>query len=194
MAEIKPIETYYNGHKFRSKLEAQWAIFFDTLGIKWYYEPEGYRLSDGTMYLPDFYLPQMDTFFEVKGVMNDKDMHKIEQFIKDANKPVVIGYPDMEFQACDDWWGDGYTLAKKRLSSLAKWLVCNGLWFMGDEGFYVCRCCRTHEGDHHFVIVADGSGFVTAPGYDEGVDQAFKNALHARFDHGQTPIIKRRAQ
>ena len=190
MAEIKPIETYYKEHKFRSKLEAQWAVFFDTLGIKWYYEPEGYRLSDGTMYLPDFYLPQMDTFFEVKGVMNDKDMHKIEQFIKDANKPVAIGYPNMEFQACADWWGGSYTLEDKDHSALAKCLICGGMWYMGISGSYTCRCCGAYDGDSHFVTMANGADYWC--GYvEDDYRQARVNALRARFDHGQTPIIRR---
>ena len=56
--KIKPIETYYNNNRFRSRLEARWAVFFDTLGIKYEYEPEGFKMSDGTLYLPDFYLPE----------------------------------------------------------------------------------------------------------------------------------------
>ena len=54
---IKAIETEYNGYRFRSRLEARWAVFFDELGIKYQYEPEGFDL-DGTLYLPDFYLPE----------------------------------------------------------------------------------------------------------------------------------------
>ena len=33
MTTIKPIETVYNGYRFRSRLEARWAVFFDALGI-----------------------------------------------------------------------------------------------------------------------------------------------------------------
>ena len=47
----------FRGYLFRSRLEARWAVFFDALGIQWEYEPEGIVLSDGTHYLPDFYLP-----------------------------------------------------------------------------------------------------------------------------------------
>jgi hypothetical protein len=55
---IKAIETLYNGHRFRSRLEARWAVFMDCLGIKYQYEPEGY--TDGkTKYLCDFYLPKV---------------------------------------------------------------------------------------------------------------------------------------
>lgn len=54
---MKAIETSYKGYRFRSRLEARWAVFFDALGIRWDYEPEGYEMIDGTRYLPDFYLP-----------------------------------------------------------------------------------------------------------------------------------------
>ena len=66
MSEIKAIETVYNGYKFRSRLEARWAVFFDQLGIAYEYEPEGITLSDGTYYLPDFYLTDFHCYFEVK--------------------------------------------------------------------------------------------------------------------------------
>lgn len=32
---IRAIETVYNGYKFRSRLEAKWAVFFDAVGIKY---------------------------------------------------------------------------------------------------------------------------------------------------------------
>lgn len=63
---MKAIETVYNGYRFRSRLEARWAVFFDALGIEYEYEPEGVRLSNGEYYLPDFYLPYFHSFFEVK--------------------------------------------------------------------------------------------------------------------------------
>lgn len=54
---MRPIQTLYRGYLFRSRLEARWAVFFDSLKIKWVYEPEGFHLSNGEMYLPDFFLP-----------------------------------------------------------------------------------------------------------------------------------------
>ena len=92
------IETYYRGCRFESRIEARWAVFFETLGIKWWYEPEGYKLRfdyeefaagwdmtedellqegvpqafqhlDGKeyKYLPDFYLPELHVWVEIKG-------------------------------------------------------------------------------------------------------------------------------
>lgn len=77
---IKAIETEYNGYKFRSRLEARWAVFFDAAGIEYQYEPEGFELSIGK-YLPDFYLPQFDLYVEIKPF--DKSVVK---FVGDGNE------------------------------------------------------------------------------------------------------------
>lgn len=63
---IKAIETHYGGCRFRSRAEARWAVYFDTLGVKWEYEKEGYELPSGK-YLPDFWLPEPGMWAEVKG-------------------------------------------------------------------------------------------------------------------------------
>lgn len=68
---IKSIETVYNGYRFRSRLEAKWAVFFDALGIKYEYENYGFELGELGRYLPDFYLPESTWFVEVKGDLND---------------------------------------------------------------------------------------------------------------------------
>ncbi|MBT9314368.1 PDDEXK family nuclease [Leptothoe spongobia] len=64
---LKAIETRYQGCLFRSRLEARWAVFFDALEIPWEYEKEGYDLGEAGWYLPDFWLPQQQCFFEAKG-------------------------------------------------------------------------------------------------------------------------------
>ena len=69
---IKAIETLYKGYRFRSRLEARWAVFFDTLGVEWLYESEGFETSDGYRYLPDFKITLDSTTYwvEVKGDPN----------------------------------------------------------------------------------------------------------------------------
>ena len=73
---IKAIETEYKGYKFRSRLEARWAVFFDALGIRYLYEDQGYEIGmfkeDKEWYLPDFWLPEHGTYVEVKGGWADK--------------------------------------------------------------------------------------------------------------------------
>lgn len=68
---IKAIETRYKGYRFRSRLEARWAVFFDALGIEYQYEPQGFEKEnphgEPLRYLPDFLLPKTGTWVEVKG-------------------------------------------------------------------------------------------------------------------------------
>lgn len=78
---IEAIETEYKGYRFRSRLEARWAVFFDACGIKYQYEPEGFKAEDGTMYLPDFYLPDFDVYCEVKPCTEEK-MQEIVKVIR----------------------------------------------------------------------------------------------------------------
>jgi len=63
---MKNIETRYAGYKFRSRTEARWAVFFDSMGIEWEYELEGFVLDNGKCFLPDFYLPKHKYYAEVK--------------------------------------------------------------------------------------------------------------------------------
>jgi hypothetical protein len=78
MSQIKAIETTYKGYRFRSRLEARWAVFFDAMRIPWKYEDQGYKREieyNGETktyhYLPDFFLPDPwgdgGMFVEVKG-------------------------------------------------------------------------------------------------------------------------------
>lgn len=65
--EIEAIPTPYGGVTFRSRLEARWATFLDSHHITWQYEPETITLPSGTVYIPDFWLPELGTWIEVKG-------------------------------------------------------------------------------------------------------------------------------
>lgn len=73
---IKAIETVYNGYRFRSRLEARWAVFFDTLGIEYRYEQEGFDLGKVGWYLPDFWLPRYDIWIEIKPFLSSDEAIK----------------------------------------------------------------------------------------------------------------------
>lgn len=88
---INAIETYYSGHHFRSRLEARWATVFNDLGLNWEYEPQGYRVGEqGRPYLPDFRLPDIDWWVEVKGSKDRLDM----DLLTDAVHPTKGIGPD----------------------------------------------------------------------------------------------------
>ena len=118
---MKAIETGYKGYRFRSRLEARWAVFFDALGIKYEYEPEGIVLSDGTGYLPDFYLPGFNCYFEVKraGIQGtpegDEAIRKIRDGADNLDWAGIIAFGDPEddniwifCQETDDGGGGNY--------------------------------------------------------------------------------------
>ncbi|SRR6266480_246319 len=87
---IKAIETIYNGYKFRSRLEARWATFFNALGIEYWYEKEGFSLG-GVPYLPDFYLPRLSYWIEVKpDVPMDDEREKAIRLCIDSAMTTII--------------------------------------------------------------------------------------------------------
>jgi hypothetical protein len=184
--DIKPIETKYKGYKFRSRLEARWAVFFDAVGIEWEYETEGYQFDDGTKYLPDFYLPESKQFFEVKGIMTETDMQKIKKLIS-CGKDVAIGYSDYTFQACsayfdDDKLTDVFYLDDKDMSELCCCPSCHKHFFLGIGGTWNCRCQDMYIGDGREVCADGELDYV-----DKKIQRAIAAAKQARFEHGEKP-------
>lgn len=94
---LKAIDTRYAGHLFRSRLEARWAVVLDHLQIRWQYEAEGYEFSggtrlDGICYLPDFWLPDLNTFLEIKGTTPTSLEHsKLHQLGREKNAFTAFG-------------------------------------------------------------------------------------------------------
>lgn len=98
--QIKAIETVYKGYRFRSRLEARWAVFFDALGVKWEYEPQGFELEDGTRYLPDFWIDFGDPhqfWIEIKAHkdLSNSEVNKALGMSKYAPGFIFMGYPEL---------------------------------------------------------------------------------------------------
>lgn len=64
---VEALPTVYRSTTFRSALEASWAATLDSLAIVWEYEPQMVTLPSGAHYLPDFRLPEIGVWLEVKG-------------------------------------------------------------------------------------------------------------------------------
>ena len=99
MAEMmyQPKQTKFDGHIFRSRLEAKWAVFFKAAGIRYEYEPMRFDVGNGVSYLPDFFLPdvglvgeQKGLWIEVKYKMSDADAMKVVGFSK-QNPILCVG-------------------------------------------------------------------------------------------------------
>jgi hypothetical protein len=139
------IETEYCGYRFRSRLEARWAVFLDALGLEWEYEKEGYRLSNGVPYLPDFWLPEMECWLEIKGnEPTAEERVKALLLAEGTGCPVFVfvGLPSVSdpgkptgFVAQEQEWVEGWV-----------WRQCDRCGSValahGKEG----RCLACHEG------------------------------------------------
>lgn len=98
--DIKPIETNYKGYRFRSRLEARWAVFLDALDIKWEYEKEGFELPSGR-YLPDFWLQDWKIWLEIKPEKpTEEEQQKAIELCELSGYAVLIseGLPKLEMQ------------------------------------------------------------------------------------------------
>ena len=196
MNAITAIPTEYKGYRFRSRLEARWAVFFDACGVKWEYEPEGFALPNGQFYLPDFLLhgcdgrsPE-DLYVEVKGKMTESDVEKIRQFSGISNLDsleiknpilVVAGIPDgnditdiEEF--CQELGYHGFPGIKHGPYPL-NFETIDGDYFVAHPGI-------NKKG--RFELFGDDGNY-TYDRDDAATLHAFKLARQARFEHGETP-------
>jgi hypothetical protein len=97
------IEQNVLGYHFRSKTEAQWAFFLEYLGIKWLFEPEAYELS--RRYLPDFFIPSLRCWLEIKGPMPSEDEKDLcRELSKVTGQTVILNFGE------PGWWIDNETV------------------------------------------------------------------------------------
>lgn len=189
---IKPITTQYRGIRFRSRLEARWAVFFDRCGFLWEYEAEGFDI-DGIYYLPDFRLHNVLTrsgypedgdkvwedmnlstlYVEVKGEMDDDSREKIWAFSKYHPLYVVQDIPHWEGEYAVDY-----------LDVLTKFWKLDQLYYAYDtvdEDGYVAGIFVNNQ----------GNPALAGPDHDlSNMDvkrtfSAFNEARSARFERGK---------
>lgn len=205
---MKAIETIYNGYRFRSRLEARWAVFFDALGIEYDYEPEGFELDNGMRYLPDFKVKcygtrgdyegrPFDLYVEVKGELTEGGANKIKGF---------AGLPDWERQ---DFFGDdffskdnfGYPLlvvsnipnvqiphdcvdssVLHNYDQLGEYDVYPYNYETIDGDYFAAYPAATEDG--RFYLMGDDSNYINDWDLDR-VMKAYQMARKARFEFGE---------
>ena len=139
-SSLHAIDTEYRGYRFRSRTEARYAVLFDAAGIDWQYEPEGFELN-GTRYLPDFYLPSLETYVEVKPTKEAAEqaaplllalMEASGRKGMSAVGSPAAEFPPYNFFRCDDSSGHIYSLVATEC------LFCSQITLGDAKG--PCRC------------------------------------------------------
>lgn len=172
---IKAIETQYKGYRFRSRLEARWAVFFDALGLRWEYEPEGFDLGGAGWYLPDFKVEypgrnaseRHHEWFEVKAdakAITAPEWTKMLAFQKEAGLVLLDGTPDMRMY-CDPEWFLDKTEDSTQFKRFGQSLFCmrGRMWADHHDTFF----------DHEPIEVLTK------------LRRAVEAARSARFEHGE---------
>jgi hypothetical protein len=166
---IRAIETAYKGYRFRSRLEARWAVFFDALGVRWEYEPEGFDLGPDGWYLPDFWLPGPRMWAEVKAShLNVLEIAKTRALANGTGYPVLrlVGTPTYTVYWATHPDEDGelssrdYILDDQYIHSERRWFGAPGL----DDG---------EDASKTYWMSPETRA-------------AYEAARSARFEHGET--------
>lgn len=185
MMMIRPIETRYADHRFRSRLEARWAVFFDHLGIKWEYEPEGYVIN-GRPYLPDFKLalPSDEPIFaEVKPSETDEHEGEHIDLCRDlaygTGRPVLllVGVPAYRMY-------HRFTPTLSPTGFIAAFFTDYGNLVQTADNYWLVK-----------AVINRQTGAMEFPGGDRAARKSFgrrlvaavKAARSARFEHGEQP-------
>lgn len=184
---MKVIETEFQGVRYRSRLEARWAVFMTALGIDFKYEPDGYT-QGGICYLPDFYLPQHDYWLEIKPDLPDADAQgKASMLAENTQKPVFILYGDIP--SGESWKNDSAHLTCPSSQggvwsdTCYRWAECGACGFIGMawEGQSERLACPSD---------CQGSDEKYAD-RTEKLLAAYCAARGARFEHGEKPLMNR---
>jgi len=154
-------DSRYEGTWFKSKLEARWAVFFDSFNMKWKYESRGFFLKKSNLYyLPDFYLPDLDVWWEVKpDEPGEVEQEKCSDLCEQTKSRVFVAFGDIPFPHP----GDGisaycwmYHLCNEQIKGAGTigwdssywWCLCNSCLKAGIEyEGRAARICRHDEDD-----------------------------------------------
>lgn len=141
---LEAVPTRYKDIEFRSALESVWAQTLDRFDVAWEYEPETFTLPSGTRYLPDFRLPAIGAWLEVKGD-NVPGLEKTHEFAR------MLACDCTDLLACDCRWRGGEIVIvghppriKKRPGDYRRawWANWSGV-FRGNPWFTTCFACDT---------------------------------------------------
>jgi hypothetical protein len=159
--QIKAIQTRYNGYWFRSRTEARWAVFFDSLGIPYEYEVEGFDLGISGQYLPDFHFPSGDGLFgikwaEVKPYQGDYEIDvsvkfpKLHDFVLQVDDIVLLDGPPNFIWYCRGEKQPDFELMNCSPVTWGQDAMCYDIGAYEKRWFYWCGIERNDSSSHGF--------------------------------------------
>jgi len=185
---MKAIETNYKGYRFRSRLEARWAVFFDELNVAWDYEPQGFDLDELGWYLPDFWLEDHECWFEVKGQLPDyysAELRKLRRLGYETDASAILAAGPIAAYAHFLFAFDLGPSSGGEFQGAGMWKRVNdeGLLIFGVDAsrsrvLYADQCFQKE------ISWVDNESDSPAPASSE-VHAAYMTARGARFEHGE---------
>lgn len=167
---VSAIQTAYASCRFRSRIEARWAVFFDCMGIPYEYEPDGYFVA-GAAYLPDFYLRKQHLFVEVKpDDPTPEEIDKATGLAVETEREVIIamGGPQERFQL---------------IRIAPSGVQYRGLWVWAWDRNPRAGPHLVSEDDSQWLGGGDGHALPTKrPMFSGALEDAYATAKSARFE------------
>lgn len=177
MSMIQAIPQKVDGILFRSRAEARWATFFRLTELRYQYEPEGFRLDDD-WYVPDFLLPAVPVYVEVKPrEPNEREIRVAKALAAAARVPVMIAMGN-PCQTSRLVWVD-VTGSMARCCLVSEYNKKHGVWAAesADGGGWAVNlhpglrnCSAT--GETHPALIEAGMMQFRKPDVDHGVSKA----------------------
>lgn len=154
MRFMKPIPTTYEGVKFRSRLEARWAVFFCQLQIDWRYEP--FEIGNENLsYTPDFLLHNLFLcFFNKRVFVEIKPLEPNDEYIEYLKKVkdpegedifVFFGEPNFGVKNAIRVFSNGPNEERIVTSERGVIMICQGCgWFKwkSEDGHWRSKTCE----------------------------------------------------
>lgn len=160
------IPTTYKSVRFRSRLEARWAAFFDLIEWDWTYEP-----IDLAGYIPDFgirFEAGRVLVLEVKPALTIEDLALAQRKVERSGWPseaLLVGADLFESRSTTPLVG----LIGERVESpddpkafewgparLFRCISCDRISVLAEDGSWACRACGCDGGNGHLGQILGG--------------------------------------
>lgn len=190
---------------FKSRAERRAALLLSSLGIVWEYESATYALPNGERYIPDFYLPEVGQFIEVKSGTKAERLHKPSMFARSLIAETPHGQEPLrvailwDSKLFDAWCENGFwgPTDNDPWCEHATWNQCKSCshWYAHDmcRGG-VCRACgasadyETYPHEYLWALVhaVEGSEFEQGVHSMQSLFMAVAQVLNENQRHVQS--------